>query len=334
MQAAYLEATQALFAKRLSLRAGARYTHSKQTSVPTQGVANAVENSETFDYATYSTGFNYILTPQWNLRAGHATGFRTPTATEYAADFELVLGGQVLGNPDLGPEKSQQLEVGAHYTHSTTQFDVALFTTRIEDRITSQVIGSGSGGSISRYANSTDDAELTGMDADASLNIGDYLGWQRYRLTTNIAGTYHFTMRDKGATTLNTDKLQRVYKYQLSSNFEIGDGDAWSVGLRGILRGPIWYETEERLLIPQAEPDSTWVHEKRPFWVWNLKGTYNVDRFRFYGGVENLFNKDEHALFIALNSEPYISNPSSSNGGRGNSMPGRNYYVGTTLFFD
>lgn len=334
LYAAYLEASQASLNDRLTLRAGARHTLSDQTNLPTRGVAGGTKNTEYFSYTTYSAGLNYSLTPSWNLRAGVATGFRTPTATEYAADFELVLGGQVLGNPDLDPESSRQLEVGAYYRGDNGVLDIALFTTRIEDRITSEVIGQSSGGNISRYVNSDDHAKLTGIDLSHSIELSDYLGLKMLSLQANTAGTYHFTLRDEGETELNTNKLQRIYKYQLSTGLELSLDDTWSISLRGILRGPIWYQTEERLLIPEGEPSSTWVHEKDSFWVWNLRGSYQLGRYQFYAGVDNLLDKDEHPLFIALNSEPYISDPSRSNGGRGNSMPGRNAYAGIRISFD
>lgn len=312
--AAYAEISQSLLNERMTLRAGARHTRSEQTSVPTQGVANAAENSEDFHYTTYSAGLNYALTSNWNLRAGFATGFRAPTATEYAADFELVLGGQKLGNPDLDPENSRQFELGAYFSNERSVLDLALFTTRIEDRITSEVIGQTDNGSISRYINSDDKAELTGIDFSHSVDFTDLFRVKGLSLQSKSSGTYHFTMRDEGSTSLNTNKLQRIYQYQFSTALELSQNNLWSVTLQGILRGPIWYQTEERLLIPEAEPHANWVHEKDAFWVWNLHGHYQLGRYQLYGGINNLLNKDEHPLFIALNSEPYISDPSRSNG--------------------
>ncbi|HEY7771862.1 MAG TPA: TonB-dependent receptor, partial [Marinagarivorans sp.] len=334
LYAVYGEASQSFVNERVTLRAGARHTRSAQTSVPTQGVADASENREQFHYSTYSAGVNYALTESWSLRTGVASGFRAPTATEYAADFELVLGGQKLGNPDLNPENSRQFELGAYFNGDQNVLDVALFSTRIEDRITSDVVGQTDSGSISRYVNSRDNAELTGIDLNHSFNLADNLNLNGLSLLSTLSGSYHFTMNDEGETDLNSDKLQRIYKYQFSASLDVSQSDVWSVSLQGVLRGPVWYQTEERLLIPEGEPDSNWVHQKEPFWVWNLRGSYQFARYRLYSGINNLFDKDEHPLFIALNREPYISDPTRSNGGRGNSLPGRNVYIGMRVELD
>lgn len=329
--AGYLEVNQQLWRDKLSLRAGVRYTDSKQTSVPTRGVAGAVKNTENFHYTTYSTSLNYVVIPQWTARIGYATGFRTPTATEYAADYEVVLGGQVLGNPALDPERSQQLELGSFFEGERGYLDVAFFTTRIKDRITTEQVSAVP--KISRYMNSQDQSSLTGIDFYSSTDLSDWMGLQQHQFKVNTAGTYHFRMRDEGADMLNTDKLTRIYKYQASAVFALSRPKVWSLSLTGILRGPVWYQTEEKLLT-SAEPDSNYVHRKDAFWVWNLRGSYQVGDVEFYSGINNLFDKDEHALFIALNDEPSISDPATSNGGRGNSMPGRYFYVGLRYAFD
>lgn len=141
-------------------------------------------------------------------------------------------------------------------------------------------------------------------------------------------------MRDRGAPdSANTDRPQRIYKYQASVGTVLGSGP-WDARLTGILRGPIWYDTEERLLIPEGQPHANFVHEKSPFWVWNVRGSYQMNRnLQVFAGINNLFDKNEHPLFIALNKTPYISDPAFSNGGRGNSMPGREWYAGMKVDF-
>ena len=44
--------------------------------------------------------------------------------------------------------------------------------------------------------------------------------------------------------------------------------------------------------------------------------------------MRNLLNKNNHPLFIAINREPLLANTALSNGGLGNSMPGRAFVVG------
>jgi vitamin B12 transporter len=52
-----------------------------------------------------------------------------------------------------------------------------------------------------------------------------------------------------------------------------------------------------------------------------------------FGAVNNIFNVDDHPLFIALNDSPFVSDPRGSNGARGNSIPGREFILGAQVRF-
>ena len=94
----------------------------------------------------------------------------------------------------------------------------------------------------------------------------------------------------------------------------------------------MWYDTEESLLVPFAEPVRTWVHRKDPFWLWNLSGDYGLRQgVRLRAAVTNLLNRNVHPTFIAENREPFLSDPEFALGGRGNSLPGRAFTIGIVL---
>lgn len=322
------EVLQHVLNDRMTLRIGGRYTEGKTTLKRTKGL-DLRENSETYDEFTYSLGSAYRLTDDIKLRAGFATGFRAPTATELAADFETFAGTPIFGNPNLDNESSEQIEVGFTFARGGLFTDIALFQSTITDRIINQTQPGGEG----LFVNNSDDIALRGIDvqieADLSTLTNSDLSW---RVFAN--GTYHFQLRDKGAPVeANSNKAQRIHKYQASIGSVVGQGP-WEMRLTGILRGPVWYDTEERLLIPQAEPNRDFVHKKSAFWVWNLRGSYQFNpSLQVFAGLNNLFDKNEHPLFIALNKTPYISDPAFSSGGRGNSMPGRELYAGFNLTF-
>lgn len=324
---AHAELVQRLLTERLTLRAGVRYTYGETTSVATPGRADLVENTAYYDQITYSAGASFRLSDTLRMRAGFATGFRAPTATELAADFQQVLGGQVRGNANLNSETSQQLELGGSYQGTSLRLDAALFETRIADRIHTEVIDTLPEGNLSQFANNGGDIVLRGLDLQ--LNYDLLPGSESWRWSLFGNSTYHFHMHDEA-----TDaEPQRVYRSQAGIGTRLGV-DAWELNLSGILRGPMWYDTEEWLLIPEGEPDRAYVHRKESFWVWNLRSNYHLtENWRLFGGINNLFDKNEHPIFIALNREPFISNPDRSNGGRGNSMPGRQYVVGTSVAF-
>jgi vitamin B12 transporter len=47
-----------------------------------------------------------------------------------------------------------------------------------------------------------------------------------------------------------------------------------------------------------------------------------------FTAVNNIFDINQHPIFIALDQTPCIANPTFQNGGCGNSMPGREFIVG------
>ena len=69
----------------------------------------------------------------------------------------------------------------------------------------------------------------------------------------------------------------------------------------GTYYGPVWYDTEENLLIPFAEPARGTIHRKGPFTTWNLRGRYELGSGLWLtGAVRNLLNKNDDPLFIAI----------------------------------
>ncbi|MFX9791837.1 TonB-dependent receptor, partial [Acinetobacter baumannii] len=71
-----------------------------------------------------------------SLRAAVGTAFRAPTPTELAADFTAPLGGQIIGNPDLRPERAIGYESGFLFARARLWADVVFFRNDIRDRIT------------------------------------------------------------------------------------------------------------------------------------------------------------------------------------------------------
>mgnify|MGYP004712766223 CR=1 FL=1 len=148
-------------------------------------------------------------------------------------------------------------------------------------------------------------------------------------------------MKDKGAVaSANTNNVQRMYKYELTGGMRYRQGEqalpgSWGVQLSALLRGPMWYDTEEALLIPAAEPDRAHIHRKGAFTVWNLSGNYQINRqFKLYAGVNNLFNKNEHPILLAVDrGNACLADIRFQNGGCGTSMPGREIQVGLQATF-
>lgn len=330
----YAEDVQRLFDDRVTLRAGARYSYGEQSIVSTPFQPLLKESSQTYDTVTYSAGVAVRATDWLKLRTGVATGFRAPTASELAADFTAVGGSQTLGNPGLTPESSIQYEFGTTLSGQHAFLDLALFQNTIEDRITTRTVAT----NISQNINATGDVVVRGVEAQMQYDLAGTLGWDSQVLRFFGNASWNFDLEDKGADPLLTGdykkKVQRAYEYQASIGATYGWKGIWDARLVGILRGPIFYDTEEGLLIPLGEPNDRYVHRKDPFWVLNSRiNWYPLDNVTVFGAVNNIFNVDDHPLFIALNDSPFVSDPRGSNGARGNSIPGREFILGAQVRF-
>lgn len=342
LTAGYAEFAQSLFDDRLTARAGVRYTRNAISLKDTPNVNLGGETDRTFDGTTYSVGLAYAVLPDLKARTSYATGFRSPTGSELAGEFSPVLRPNriTLGNPNLDAEQSQQFEIGLTYVPGNLFFDIAVFDQTLKDRITREVIdarGPGVSDDISQYVNAQGAARVQGIEVQTQFDAAPWLGLADQRLTFGADGTWNFKMKadgiDRQDSGPHADKLQRFNEYQAAFRLGYEWRDRWGVTLISLLNGPMYYDTEERLL-GSAEPARDYVHRKNPYWVFNLRGHYNAtDWITFFGGIDNLLDKNEHPIFIALDEQPYISNPSASNGGRGNSMRGRFFFAGMRVSF-
>jgi vitamin B12 transporter len=321
----FAETAHRLLEDRVTLRGGLRYDSAHLGILETPNFPTLVPRSETVDAMTYRAGVVARVAPATHVRFGIGSGFRAPTASELAADFTAPQGGQQVGNPDLDPERSRNLEVGVLTAVGRASADLVFFKTDLTDRIALTPID----GNRSIWTN-RGTSDISGMEWQLR---SDLLASGSIRTWAAVNGNYHFTMRDNEAARLGllSDRIQRMYEYQTSLRFGV-DGSRWTAQAIGSLQGPMWYDTEESLLVPFAEPVRTFVHRKDPFWLWNVSGDYDLGRgVRVRAGVNNLLNKNVHPTFIAENREPFLSDPEFALGGRGNSLPGRAFTVGLVL---
>ena len=95
----------------------------------------------------------------------------------------------------------------------------------------------------------------------------------------------------------------------------------------------MWYNTEESL-VAAAEPFREFIHRKAPFWVWNVRGEVEIAKgVKLFALVNNLFNKNEHPIFIGLDKKPHKLDSRFANGGYGTSMPGLEVQAGLQAKF-
>lgn len=339
-KALYLEDAQTLLDKRLTVRGGIRKTWGETRFDNTPYVALAQANTRRYDARTWSLGATFKAADDWNVRAGLATGFRAPTASELAADFTAVGGGRTFGNPNLKPETSRQIELGTTFHQPGWRVDAVVFQNTVADRITT--VSRGASTNTSDYANNAADIVARGVELSTNVDLKRALQWalRGQSLSAFASGYYHFEMRDKGAAaSATTDRVQRMYRFQAAAGVRYGQGmdrnpGDWNVQLTAQLRGPMWYDTEENLRVPQGEPSSTFIHRKGSFTVWNLRADYRVTHgVKLFAAVNNLFDLNRSPIFIAQDRAPCIADARFQNGGCGTSMPGRDLMVGLQADF-
>ncbi|OAH31527.1 TonB-dependent receptor [Methylorubrum populi] len=339
--ALYVEDTQRLFDDRVTLRAGIRQTYGTTSFDPTPFLAGQITGSRPYEATTYSVGATYRATDWAAFRVGASSGFRAPTATEIAADFNTLGGGRVFGNANIRPETSEQIEIGTTLTNGVSRLDVALFQNIISDRIITRSRGPNS--NTSDYVNNAGDVVIRGIEVQYETDMIRTLGWEpgiwRWRAYAN--GNYNFDMKDEGAVsvaTANTRRVERVYEYQLALGTRFGQTDIpypWTIQVQGVLNGPVWYNTEENLLVPAAEPYREYIWRKDPFVLVNIRGEVDLlPGVKLFAQVRNLFDVNYHPLFIAIaGQQPTLADLRLYNGGGGTSAPGRDLQLGLQARF-
>ncbi|MFC7662270.1 TonB-dependent receptor [Methylorubrum suomiense] len=337
----YVEDTQRLFDDRVTLRAGVRQTYGTTSFDTTPYLTGQITGSRPYEATTYSAGATFKASDWAAFRIGASSGFRAPTATEIAADYNTLGGGRIFGNPNIRPETSEQIEIGTTLTNAVSRVDVALFQNIISDRIITRSRGANS--NTSDYVNNSGDVVIRGIevqyDTDMVRMFGGKAGTWRWRASVN--GNFNFDMKDEGTlkvATANTHRVERVYQYQLALGTRFGQVDIpypWTIQVQGVLNGPVWYNTEENLRVPAAEPYREYIWRKDPFVLVNLRGEVDLmPGVKLFAQVRNLFDVNYHPLFIAIaGQQPTLADLRFYNGGGGTSAPGRDVQIGLQARF-
>jgi len=81
-------------------------------------------------------GVLFRATPQWSVYGNYASGFKAPNAFQVNNFFENTISGyRTIPNPNLKPEKSQNVELGVRGRTGVLNFDVAAFSGNYKDLI-------------------------------------------------------------------------------------------------------------------------------------------------------------------------------------------------------
>ncbi len=340
----YVEDSQSLFDNRVVVRGGVRQTYGATALDWTPFQPNMITGTTNYNVTTWSAGSTFQATDWLGFRVAGSSGFRAPTATEFGANFTVTpIGTTIFGNPGLRPETSQQVEAGATLTWDGGRFDTAIFQNVIVDRIAPVTISNVGGRIVQMQQNNPANIVVQGVEFQAeadvikSFKIAADPTWN-WRAFGN--GYYNFKMTDYGAVAAaGTDMATRINQFGMNIGTQFGQTGTqlpWNFFLLGILRGPMWYNTEESLspVFFPGQLRSTTVYRKEPFWIWKARGEVEImPGLKLFGAVNNIFNVNQHPIFIALDQSTCVANRLNQNGGCGNSMAGRELIVGFEFRF-
>jgi vitamin B12 transporter len=345
----YAEDTQRLFDGRLLVRAGVRHTLTKLELLATPYLPGLVPGTRSFNHTNWSIGANFAATDFLNFRAGASTGFKSPSASQLAGEVQTGASTNISvahGNPDLKPEINLQYELGLIAYGRGWYADLVWFKNTITDRIDgafwySETVGN-QNFTHNRYINNPGDVIVEGLELDGRVRIHDLVDLGNWNLTFGFMGTYNLKSEDLGETN-NTGpyatKVACVYDWQGTLFAQFGQSEAvsfpWSARVSAVIRGPMYNNTGERMLIPEFEPNSNYVHKKHSFTVINISADVKLtENVTLFGGVNNVLNVNDHPFWWGIDKDPYrnMTNFGAPTAGS-RSMPGIELYGGVKLSF-
>ncbi|WP_418187273.1 TonB-dependent receptor domain-containing protein [Aliarcobacter lanthieri] len=233
----------------------------------------------------------YSLTDNLNLKGGITSGYKAPSLRASSDDFATAsMGGDMIGNPDLKPEKSVNYEAGLAYDNSDLGLGASLMLFQIDfkDKLmrTDLVCAKNtpctyngkdypaSSNGYTAYKN-VDDAESKGIELTTSYDILENL---KYRHSYTYNKTKQKSGSDKGEPF--TDSPKHMFNAGLD----------WDVTSKLLLWTQVNYSGKTTGNVPQGGGDLGL--EKKAYTLVDLGGVYNYDKkLQFLAGIYNVANR-------------------------------------------
>jgi len=179
------------------------------------------------------------MTPEWTLKGGVSTGYRSPNLREITPDWgQISRGGNVYGNPDLEPETSLNKEIALLYgSDAGLNGSLTLFHNDFEDKITRIACpinicnaGPNQFGSDPTYRVNIDDAVTQGVEASLGAPLTDTLA---------LTASYTFTDSEQKSGEYAGEPLTQLPRHQVSATLD------WDVNARLSQWTKVSYRGEE-----------------------------------------------------------------------------------------
>ena len=163
---------------RLNISGGLRFDHRHLHSeaLEEEGELRFQDFKRNFKALTGSIGMTYELSSNWNVKLNLSRGFRAPNISELGSNgvHEGTMRYE-MGNRDLKPEHSWQMDLGLDYSSPIVSAQLALFANRIDNYIFIQKMADADGHEIivdgtPAYQFAASDARLWGGEARVDVH--------------------------------------------------------------------------------------------------------------------------------------------------------------------
>ncbi len=238
----------------------------------------------------------YILSEKITLRVNMGTGFRAPYG--FSEDLHLCSGSpRVWKSSSLDPETSISYNLSADYYGRTMRVSANVFRTDLKNKIgfvdaAEEVAALG----YDYQWKNIDNAFVQGVELSVmaslihNLNLGVDLTFNQ--------GKYNNVREDWVGTQYESDSKYISRFPTATGNLKIEySPQSWSFVLLGNYQGSLYidYYNEE---IDLAVGDQSKIKKTDPFMLFNARVSKRLNQFRFYAGVDNIFDyvQDEKYL--------------------------------------
>lgn len=214
----------------------------------------------------------YNLSPEWTLKGGVGTGFKTPSLLQMEKDFSLSsCRGRctVVGDPNLKPESSRSYEISANYGVEQWDMNVTVFRSELTDMITTYFDTVGS--RRYRLYRNVGEARTQGVETGVGVWVNRFL-----KTSANLTFVDGRNITDDVVLTNNPD---------IAANFKV----EWSATERLSLYGRINYLGQRKI------ETTTSTETAPPYALFNLSSSYKLPRSwlpqsRVSLGVDNVMD--------------------------------------------
>jgi len=236
---------------------------------------------------------NYAITDNLTIKGGLTSGYKVPSLRSAATDFgSTSMGGVIIGNPDLKPEKTLNYEAGIVYSNRNAGIStgVTVYRSEFEDkllrtgRVCLQNVECVYGGvtypahqfGYTTYEN-VDTARLQGVEWTLDWKIVDGLTYRH---------SYTFSETEQTSGTNAGKPLNDIPEHMFNASVTWQVNDALNIWTQANYRG----RTSGRTTNASGSGTNDLTYP--PYAFFNLGGVYEFKKdMRFNLGIYNMFNK-------------------------------------------